>query len=424
MRLLYSLLYSLAILLVLLHQLWCARRDRRHIERLPERFGYIAPITGQQTRIWLHTVSVGEFLGALPLIYRLLARPDTELIVTSTTLTGSDRIRASLGDRVHHFYMPYDFTRAIRRFIYTAEPDLLVIMETELWPNTLAECHARGVPTLLINARLSQRSARSYSRAGGLTRAMLSRLGGAGIQQQADADRFIGLGLGPDKIQITGNIKFDQTLSPTQREQAAELSDEWSLDGKRRVWVVASTHPGEDEIVLEALKLLRQRGLSAEQLLLVLVPRHPERFDRVHSLIGRSGLSSIRRSVEEQPNADVDVVLGDTMGELPLMLGASDYVFMGGSLTPVGGHNFIEPALWAKPLISGPHLFNFSGVAKMLTDAHALTLVNDAAELSSAVYGLYRDNEQAQVMGQAALEVAESNRGALDKTQAMIEALL
>lgn len=424
MRLVYSLVYALAVPLILLRQLWRARRDRRHIGRLPERFGFISPITGQHTRIWLHTVSVGEFLGALPLIHRLLARPNTELIVTSTTLTGSDRIRASLGDRVHHFYMPYDLPGALRRFIYTAEPDLLVIMETELWPNTLAECHARGVPTLLINARLSERSARGYSRVASLTAAMLSRLSAAGVQQQADAERFVRLGLSEDKIQVTGNIKFDQQLSPDLREQAGKLRVDWSLNGQRRVWIVASTHAGEDEIALDALAQLRQKGVDKHQLLLVLVPRHPERFDRVGQMITGRGLQWLRRSDELAPDADVDVLLGDTMGELQLMFGACDYVFMGGSLVPVGGHNFIEPALWGKPLISGPHLFNFSGVAKVLRDAGALVIVENAAELAEAVYSLYDNSDQAQAMGCVALEVAEANRGALDKTQAMIEALL
>lgn len=225
-------------------------------------------------------------------------------------------------------------------------------------------------------------------------------------------------------MQVTGNIKFDQQLSPQLREQAAKLREEWTLNGQRRVWIVASTHSGEDEIALEALAQLRQKGVSKDRLLLVLVPRHPERFDRVGQLIASRGLQWLRRSDERAPDAQTDVLLGDTMGELQLMFGACDYVFMGGSLVPVGGHNFIEPALWGKPLISGPHLFNFSGVAKILRDAGALVIVEDAAGLAEAVYSLYDNSDQAQAMGCVALEVAEANRGALDKTQAMIEALL
>ncbi|MDO3387879.1 lipid IV(A) 3-deoxy-D-manno-octulosonic acid transferase [Gilvimarinus sp. SDUM040013] len=424
MRLLYTVIYYLAVPVVMLRQIWRARRDRRHIERLPERFGFIGPITGQQTRIWLHTVSVGEFLGALPLIHQLLARPNTELIVTCMTLTGSERIRASLGDRVHHFYMPYDLPGAIRRFIKTAEPDLLVIMETELWPNTLAECHARGVATLLINARLSERSAKGYARLPRLTTAMLSRLGGAAIQQQMDAERFVQLGLDREKVQVTGNIKFDVELTQSMREQALSLQEQWTLGGQRKVWLVASTHPGEDEIVLDTLARLRKRGIASGQLLLVLVPRHPERFDQVAQMARRAGFEIERRTSGTAPGIATDVLLGDTMGELQLMYGASDFVFMGGSLAPVGGHNFIEAALWAKPLLSGPHLFNFSGVSAMLREAEALRVVEGAESLTAELVGLIGDDTRAQSMGAAALNVAEANRGALDKTLKMIESLV
>lgn len=420
MRLLYTLIYYLAIPFVLLRQLWRARHDRRHIERLGERFGFISPITGQRKRVWIHTVSVGEFLGALPLLQQLLLRPDIELIVTSTTITGSERVQQTLGSRVHHFYMPYDLPGALRRFIRIAEPDVLVIMETELWPNTIAACNATGVRTLLINARLSERSARGYARLPRLTAAMLSRLTAAAIQSEADAERFIKLGLAREKITCTGNIKFDISVDDAQRASAAALKTQWSVEGPRLVWLVASTHQGEDDIILQALTVLRERGFDAEQLLLVLVPRHPERFDSVAGQVGQAGFSLVRRSARIEPGPHVDVVVGDTMGELNVMYGASDMVFMGGTLVDVGGHNFIEPAIWAKPLVSGPVLYNFAEVSRLMQEAGALELADTAEAIADAVQALVQDSALRKVRGEAACQVANNNRGALDTTLKLV----
>jgi len=424
MRILYCFILYLLLPLVLLRVLWRARHNRNHLKRLRERFGHVAPITGQRTRIWIHTVSVGEFLGALALIRELIDRPDTELIVTCTTLTGSERIQQTLGSTVHHYYMPYDLPSALRRFIRTVVPDLLIIMETELWPNTLAACRARGVPTVLINARLSQRSARGYGRIGPMTRAMLSRLNAAAVQHQADAERFIGLGLAQSRLTITGNIKFDIAFDAEQKTLALQLKNEWSSGGTRLVWIAASTHSGEDEIVLQALQQLRQQGLSAERLLLVLIPRHPERFDSVASLCQKSGFNTIRRSSGEVPSEAVDVLLGDTMGEQSLMFGAADMVFMGGSLVDVGGHNFIEAAAWGQPLISGPKLHNFAEVSRLLSEAGALQIVPDATQLAAAVQHLAEHEQERLIIGAKAQQVAEENRGALARTREVIEALL
>ncbi|WP_232305556.1 lipid IV(A) 3-deoxy-D-manno-octulosonic acid transferase [Gilvimarinus polysaccharolyticus] len=424
MRALYCLILYLLLPFILLRVFWRARHNRGHLKRLNERFGYVAPITGQRTRIWIHTVSVGEFLGALPLIRELLARQNTELIITCTTLTGSERIEQTLGGKVHHYYMPYDLPGALRRFIKIVDPDLLIIMETELWPNTLAACKARGVPTVLINARLSERSARGYRRIGGLTRAMLMRLSAAVVQHRADAERFIELGLAENRLTVSGNIKFDITFDAEQNELATRLKNAWSNSGPRLVWIAASTHNGEDEIVLQALQQLRDRGLSTEQLLLVLIPRHPERFDNVYNLCKKSGFTVVRRSADTTPTLATDILLGDTMGEQALMLGAADIVFMGGSLVDVGGHNFIEAAAWGQPLISGAALYNFAEVSRLLREAGALEIVKDAGEMAAAVQRLAEDEDLRSLVGAKAQAVAEENRGALARTREVIEKLL
>ncbi|MDO3380878.1 lipid IV(A) 3-deoxy-D-manno-octulosonic acid transferase [Gilvimarinus algae] len=424
MRLVYCLVYYLCIPLILLRQLWRARFDRRHLARLPERFGFVRPLTGEHQQLWIHTVSVGEFLGALPLIQRLLARENCELIVTSMTLTGSERIRHALGDRVQHFYMPYDLPGAVRRFIRRVDPDLLVIMETELWPNTLAACRELGVPSLLVNARLSERSARGYARLPGFTAEMLSDLSRAAVQQRADAERFHALGLAQDKTQVTGNIKFDIEIGGELRSQAAVLKSQWSVGGRRLIWMVASTHAGEDEIILETLTKLRRAGIDAGRLLLALVPRHPERFERVAALIAERGFTLERRSGGATPPPGVDVLLGDTMGEMKLLFGASDIVFMGGSLVDVGGHNFIEPAVWARPLLSGPVLHNFTEVSKLLIEAGALQVVQGSEDLATALQALVEDESLRLAGGRAALQVAEANRGALDRTLGVIDSML
>lgn len=424
MRALYCLIYYALLPVILLRVLWRARHNRNHLKRLSERFGHVAPITGERTRIWLHTVSVGEFLGALALIRALIERPNTEVIITCMTLTGSERIRQTLGDSVHHYYMPYDLPGALRRFIKTVDPDILVIMETELWPNTLAACKAFGVASVLINARLSERSARGYERIGGMTRAMLRRLDAAAVQHRADAQRFIELGLADSRITVTGNIKFDINFDDEQKALALRLKNDWSNSGPRLVWIAASTHHGEDEIVLQALQALREQGLSAEQLLLVLIPRHPERFDAVARLSQKASFNVVRRSSGESPSLTTDVLLGDTMGEQQLMFGAADMVFMGGSLADVGGHNFIEPAAWGQPLISGPVLYNFAEVSRLLREAGALEVVEDATELATAVQRLAQEEGLRLQMGAKAQEVAEGNRGALTRTREVIETLL
>ena len=426
MRLIYTLIFYFSVPLILLRLWWRARKAPAYGQRWAQRFGFVLPPPSSQGRprkmIWLHTVSVGEFLGALPMIRQLLQNPRIQLFITTTTPTGSEQVKKALGSRVFHAYAPYDLPGALKRFLTRVKPDLLVIMETELWPNTIHACSSRKIPVLLINGRMSEKSARGYGRFAALTRPMLRELSMASIQAQADAQRLQTLGLPAAICQVTGNIKFDLNLSSELRAKAAELKQQLSLNGARQVLIAASTHAGEDEIVLNAFAQLR-KALPAKPLLLLLVPRHPERFDQVASLSREAGFITGRRSqltVDEK----TQVLVGDTMGELMLLYGASDLAFVGGSLIPRGGHNFIEPAAWGLPLISGRHLFNFAEVARLLQAAEALQLVDTATDLAQAWQLMLTDEKIYCAKGQGALAVADANRGALDKNLALIESLL
>ena len=424
MRLLYTLLFYALIPLILLRLLWRSRHNPAYRARWAERFGRIPALKTDKIVVWLHTVSVGEFQGALPLIYPLLARQDLTLVITTTTVAGSERVQKNLGDRVLHYYMPYDLPAALERFMARLRPAILLIMETELWPNTLAVCAKHNIKTVLFNARLSEKSARGYARINTLTQSMLQQIHHVCAQHTEDAERFCALGLAAEKVTVTGSIKFDITLGAALQSQAQSLKQLWSLGGTRRIWIAASTHKGEDEIILSALARLRSGGIGPEQLLLVLVPRHPERFEAMAGLVTGRGFSCARRSQQGAPRAQTDVLLGDTMGELLLLYGASDMAFMGGSLVPVGGHNFVEPAAWGLPLSSGPLLHNFATISRLLQEAGALTITADAEAIAAVVRQWLQEPELRRTMGAAAFTVAEENRGALGRTLAEIERVM
>lgn len=420
MRFVYTAFFYILIPLIICRLAWRAIAAPAYAQRWAERFGFFPKFTSAKKVVWLHTVSVGEFLAALPLIRRLQADQSLQLVITTTTPTGSERVRATLGDSVFHVYAPYDLPDVLARFLSRVKPSLYLVMETELWPNTLAACAKRNIPALLINGRLSEKSARGYARFGALTKPMLQNLSSAAIQNATDAARFVTLGLPEQKVMVTGNIKFDLNLTDDLRAQAASLKSQLSNNGQRQILIAASTHQGEDEIILDAFAQLRKSiDPRAQSLLLILVPRHPERFGRVGNLCEARGWKTVRRS-NDKLVANMDILLGDTMGELMLMFGASDIAFVGGSLVPNGGHNFIEPAAWGVPLISGEHLFNFAEVAQLLTAAKGLVTVKNAQEFARAVEELICSTELRTQRGAAALRVALENRGALDRTLALI----
>ena len=415
----YNLLFYLLTPVICLRLWWRGRRVPGYRQRWSERFGFMPAIPTQRPVIWVHSVSVGETIAAAPMIKLLqTAFPGHVIAVTTTTPTGSERVRAMLGDSVYHCYAPYDLPDAVARTLDRLHPQCLVIMETELWPNLVRQCHRRGVPVIVANARLSAKSARSYARFGSLTEPMLSQLSMVAAQHSDDGNRFVQLGLPTEKLAITGNIKFDLTLTPDQIQAAEQLRQEWRGEAQRPVWLAASTHQGEEEIVLTAFEGVHHSFPSA---LLVLVPRHPDRFDAIADLCEKRGFSLVRRSRGEAPDSDTDVLLGDTMGELQLMFGACDLAFVGGSLVPVGGHNLLEPAAWKKPVLSGPELFNFSQVSTLLLAANGLEICEDAEQLSRRVTALLEDGPRRKSLGEAAYTVVEANRGA---THRLIEIIV
>ncbi|MCC7517088.1 MAG: lipid IV(A) 3-deoxy-D-manno-octulosonic acid transferase [Pseudomonadales bacterium] len=423
-RLLYTIVYTLLMPAILLRLLWRSRLAPAYRQRWLERFGYFPAPAIDRTRpvVWLHAVSVGETLAAVPLVTRLQQEhPDWQWVITTTTPTGSERVRASFGEQVFHVYAPYDLPPLLAGFLQRTQPQLAIVMETELWPSLLHACKQRRIPVIIANARLSEKSARGYRTLAPLTRGMMNDVTLIAAQQQADGARFVQLGLPTEKLAVTGSIKFDLDIDAATQQKAVDLRRHWTGDEKRSVWLAASTHLGEDTIILTAFTALKKQF---PDLLLVLVPRHPERFSVVSQQCEAAGFRTVRRSTGTAVTTDIDILVGDTMGELLAFYGAADIAFVGGSLVPVGGHNLIEPAAWGCPVISGPHLFNFAEVERLLRDNNALAIADDATTLAATIQNWLKDSETRQAFGERAKHVADSNRGALARLCALLEILM
>ena len=414
LRFIYNLLIYLALPVICYFAFRPKTGKPGYGQRWAELLGWGPRLVSPTPPLWIHTVSVGEFLAAIPLIRALKeAHPELPLLVTTTTRTGADQI-AKLGDLVTHRYAPLDYPDAVWRFLQRTRPRALVIMETELWPNWLAACARRQMPVVVMNARLSERSCQRYQKVQGVFRAMSQHLSLVLCQHRDDEARFRRLGIPAERLQVTGSLKFDIQLDQTQIEAGQQLR---TRIGARPVWIAASTHAGEDEQVLAALQQVREQ---LPQSLLILVPRHPQRFDAVATLCQAEGLILARRSRQEPITAETQVYLGDTMGEMPLLFQACDLAFMGGSLVPVGGHNLLEPASLGKPTLIGPHHFNFTDVTRQLCDSKACVIVEDAQALGATVLELLQDEEKRQPMGMRAFDVVAANQGAQAKTLAAI----
>lgn len=420
-RFFYTLLFYSLVPLILLRLAYRASKAAGYRRRIHERFGCFSqsPQTGG---IWLHAVSVGETIAAAPLVRSLQQHyPGMAVTLTTMTPTGSERVRALFGDSVFHVYAPYDLPGAWRRFLRKVQPRLAVVMETELWPNCVAACRRSGIPVMLANARLSESSARGYGRLGALTRQMLQQLSLVAAQTGEHGRRFVELGLPAERLRVTGSLKFDLTLDASQREQGLQLKSRWGQHGQRLIWIAASTHDGEEAQILAAHRVLCEQIPNA---LLVLVPRHPERFEPVARQIRAAGFSLLQRSSGQEPAPGTSVLLGDTMGELMLLFGAADIAFIGGSLVARGGHNTLEPAAWGLPLLAGPSDFNFPEVSRLLQEAGALQIVANAQDLAGALLELQADADARQRRGEAAAAVVAANRGALQRQMECIAALL
>ena len=407
MRALYTFLLYLVFPLVLLRLLWRSIKAPAYRERWLERLGLFTP-PGAWGGLWIHAVSVGEVQAVLPLIRQLLAdNPGLPITVTTTTPTGSARVVEQLGEQVFHVYFPYDLPLALTGFIRRVRPRVLLMVETEIWPNLLHCCRRHGVYTLLANARLSARSAQRYARLGRFTRDTFSHIDCIAAQTEADAARFRALGVAADRVFVTGSIKFDIRIPASLEEQVEVLRREW---GGRPVWVAGSTHEGEDELVLQAH---HQVLSSFPNALLILVPRHPERFERVAGLCKREHLKLARRSRHGSYGTQTQVYLGDTMGELPVVIGSADVAFIGGSLVPTGGHNMLEAAAQGVAVCFGPHVFNFAAISELLVAEGAARRVGDEVELAQQVIAWFRDASARAEAGENGRRVVRQNRGAL-----------
>lgn len=415
-RAIYSLGLYLLLPAVLLRLWWRSKEHPGYRQRLAERFGCIRVNDDRARLMWVHAVSVGEVQASAPLVREVLARSDVRVLVTTTTPTGADHAQRQFGNDVAHAYFPFDTPDAIARALDNVKPTLVLLMETELWPNFLHGCALRDIPTLLVNARLSSRAFERYCRVRPLVREMLGHLHAAAVQTQADANRLIALGLPAGRTHVTGSIKFDLTL-PSDMSEQVEVRRQACAE-PRSIWIAASTHAGEESIVLAAH---RQVLHQLPQTLLLLAPRHPARAEEISELIQSENMHMVRRSLGEQCNASTQVYLLDTLGELLPFYGAADVAFVGGSLVPAGGHNMLEPAVLGKPVLFGPHIFNFENIGSLLIESGAAVSVCDSEALADEVLRLLSDEKIRRKRGAAALAVMQGNAGALNAVLRLVE---
>lgn len=419
LRIVYIVITYLLIPVVLAHLVWKGFGNRDYWQRIGERFGFYS-LPPLRDVIWVHAVSVGEVQAAASLVRALLRDyPDRQVLVTTTTPTGSDRVRALFGEQIVHCYAPLDVGWSVKSFFRRFQPCVAIIMETELWPNLFRQCGARNVPLVLASARVSPKSIGRYRALVSLFKDVLSHGVVIAAQTQADAERFLSLGVAPERTHVTGNIKFDFLLASGVEEQGRALRKEHA-DG-RPVWIAASTHAGEEEVMLEAHRMVQQQCPGA---LLILVPRHPERFDGIAALLKSSGFRFARRSRAEICDAQTEVLLGDTMGELMAFYAASDVAFVAGSLAKIGGHNLLEPAALKLPFVTGPHTYNAVDIAQLFQNAGIAPVVHDARELATEVVALLNDADERRRRGERSRELIDDSRGALARLLDLLRPLL
>ena len=417
-------IYTLAVLALLpwaiLHLLWRARRQPEYLRHWGERFGYFDAVPPAPT-IWLHAVSVGETRAAQPLVAALRERyPGHRILFTHMTPTGRATSEALFGDSVERIYLPYDSPWAMRRFLDHYRPEFGLIMETELWPNLIAACRDEGIPLRLVNARLSERSERRYAKFPALTREALQGLVAIGAQSAADAGRLEALGA--RGVTVTGNIKFDISAPQEQLELGREFRASW---GNRPVWLAASTREGEEVLILDAWKKVMRSGIPLRDgadatPLLIIVPRHPQRFDEAARLAADRGFSMQRRSENTAIKPATEVLIGDSMGEMFAWYASADVAFVGGSLLDFGSQNLIEAAACGTPILIGPSTRNFAEAAREAIACGAARSIRGADDLVNQVNALLASAEARQAMGAAGRAFAERHRGATARTLEMI----
>jgi len=394
-------------------------RYREYFVRWRERFGFFDDPHICDS-IWVHAVSMGEVNAALPLIDALMRRyQDTPFVITTVTPTGSERVRRVYGDRVFNTYLPYDLPASIGRFLDRVRPRVAVVMETEIWPNLFFECQARGIPVIVANGRLSEKSLRGYGPIRPLARSALASTRYIAAQSSTDAARLHDLGADPDRLGVVGNLKYDMAVPPQLQEEARELRAHWGAG--RPVWIAASTHDGEEMPVLKAHAEVLRRFPDA---LLLLAPRHPERFKPVVLACRSFGFATRTRSEDGTAENDTQCFVVDTLGELLRFYAAADVAFVGGSLVPIGGHNVLEPAALYVPVIVGPKMFNFADITASLMEAGAIVQIAEADELGVAVTRLLIDPALRETIGRAGRAAFEREQGGVLRTLGIIGRVL
>ena len=411
LRFFYTLLWYLTTPLLLLRLLWRARRQREYLQHVGERFGFYDGAAAAGPWLWVHAVSVGETRAAEPLINALQQRyPQHRILLTHMTPTGRETGNALFGDRVTRCYLPYDYPGAVARFLDRFRPAVGVLMETEVWPNLIQAAASRDIPLYLVNARLSERSLRGYQRTGALARDAMRGFRAIAAQTEGDATRL--QALGAERISVTGNLKFDFEVPAPQVEQGKILRQPFAT---RPVLLAASTREGEEALLLDAVQ---RAGLR--EALLIIVPRHPQRFDEVAALVAARGLRMQRRSAGAPLAADTAVLLGDSMGEMFMYYAACDVVLMGGSFLPYGAHSLIEPCAMGRPVIIGPSTYNFAEAADAAVAAGAAVRVHDLAEAAAVALQLAGDPVRVQRMGEAGLLFTAAHRGATQRVLTLL----
>lgn len=419
LRLLYTLTMYLMTPVILYRLTVRGLRYRRYLSRWKERFGFF-PAPGFNKSSWVHAVSVGEVNAAVPLIEALMQRyPESPMVVTTVTPTGSERVQKLFGDRVFHVYLPYDLPASVKRFLDRIRPRFAVVMETEIWPNLFITCRERSIPIVVTNARLSERSLKGYGPVRPLARRAIRCASFVAAQSPVDAERLVALGAAVNRLAVIGNLKFDMPVPVSLIESGVALRGSWGA--RRPVWIAASTHEGEELPVLKAHSAVLKRYPDA---LLLIAPRHPERFRPVVGACRALGFSTRVRSEDDLADERCQCFVIDTMGELLQFYAASDIAFVGGSLEPIGGHNLLEPAALGKPVIVGPHTFNTEEVAASLIEAKAVLRVANEVELGAALIRLFAHDQEYAAMGQAARAVLERERGAVARTVQIVEQVM
>jgi len=416
LRILYSTVLYLLIPLALLHLFFSGLKNRAYWSGWSERFGFKTFSFIKKPVIWIHAVSVGEVQAIISLVNQIHSLyPQYHLHVTTITPTGAELVRQKLDQSITHSYLPYDLPGVVKRFLQQLKPRIAIIMETELWPNLYANCENKGIQILLINVRISDKSFRRYKKLVFLLRQVLSDIALIASQTRQDRQRLIDLGANPDKVLITGNLKFDQPISKKIIQRAFSIRNK--LRQYRRIWIAGSTHEGEEELIFRAHKQILKKHPSS---LLIIVPRHPERFNKVMILCKRQELKYASVSDNQELSTENHVLIVDTMGELLVYYAVSDVAFVGGSLLPFGGHNVLEPAGLGIPVISGMHGQNFREINAMLLKNDAELRVRDEIELAEKVSLLFSDKKLRQKMGESGRQVVGQNKGSTDRILTLI----